>query len=297
MYSGIPEHSDRSMKGRISVVTGGTSGIGKETAIGLSRLGSHVIIVGRSREKCQDTVEEIESITDNVNISFETADLSSMESVRRLAETISSKNPRIHVLVNNAGGVFSSRMLTADGYESTMALGYLSPFLLTHLLLPSLMAADRARIVNIGSSVHKSGLRDFNFSYPGKYAPMKAYATSKLMMTMFSYALSRHLAGTGVSVSLVQPGFVATNLGKNSGSGLLSASFGIMRPFQISAEEAAKTPVYLASTPDPAKINGRCYSRMKPVETSSTSYDKKLQDELWNRTSEILGLRDITYAK
>ncbi|EQD34550.1 short-chain dehydrogenase/reductase SDR, partial [mine drainage metagenome] len=147
-----------------------------------------------------------------------------------------------------------------------------------------------SRIINTGSSLHKSGRPEFDFKHPWKYSAMKAYSTSKLMITMFSYSLAERFSGTGISVSVVEPGFVATNLGRNSGSGLLSASFRLMRPFQISANEAAKTPVYLASSADSLEINGKCFSRMKPVQTSQISHDKKKQDELWLQTSEALGL-------
>lgn len=279
-----------SMKGKVCIVTGGTSGIGREISLGLCRLGASVTIVGRSREKCKKTVEEIQSLTSSKCIEMEVCDLTSMDSVVKLAETISMGDGRLDVLVNNAGGVFSSHSLTEDGFERTAALNYLSPVLLTRLLVPAMKLSGRSRIINIGSGAHTGGRIEFDFKYHWKYSPMKAYSTSKLMFTMFTYALSRRLNGTGISTSVVQPGFVATNLGRNSGSGLLSASFSIMRPFQISAVEAAKTPLWLASSAALSEIDGKCFSRMKEVHTAESTYDVDMQDDLWLLTSKALGL-------
>lgn len=290
MESESTEDRNQSLTGKTCIVTGGTSGIGKETAAGLARLGGEVIIVGRSREKCETVRDEIISKSSNRNIRYELADLSMMDSVRKLAENIISSNGHIDVLINNAGGVFSRYALTKDGFESTTALNYLSPVLLTRLLFPSLKSSGSARIINIGSSVHKSGRTDFDFRYPWKYRAMKAYSTSKLMITMFSYSLARRIGGMNMSSILVEPGFVSTNLGRNSGSGILSASFGMMKPFQISAYEAANTPIHLATFATNEEVNGKCFSRLKEIKTSVISYDEKLQDDLWKMTSDALRL-------
>ncbi|MGC8516064.1 MAG: SDR family NAD(P)-dependent oxidoreductase [Thermoplasmata archaeon] len=180
--------------------------------------------------------------------------------------------------------------MTEDGFESTIALNYLSPFLLTSLLLPNMRKSGSARIINVGSSVHKSGRSEFDFKFLGRYRAMKAYATSKLMITMFTYSLAKRLKGTGISSILVEPGFVSTNLGRNSGSSLLSASFRVMRPFQISAYEASKTPVFLSTYGTNEDVNGKCFSRLKPIGTSTISYDQRLQENLWSKTSSALGL-------
>ena len=280
----------QNLTGKTCIVTGATSGIGKETAAGLAMLGGDVTIVGRSREKCAAVRDEIISKTSNKNTRYELADLSLMDSVRKLAENIISNNSRIDVLVNNAGGVFSRYALTKDGFESTTALNYLSPVLLTRLLFPSLKSSGSARIINIGSSVHKSGRSDLDFRYPWKYRPMKAYSTSKLMITMFSYSLARRIGGMHMSSILVEPGFVSTNLGRNSGSGILSASFRMMKPFQISAFEAAKTPIHLATFGTNEEVNGKCFSRLKEIQTSVISHDEKLQNDLWEMTSNALQL-------
>lgn len=290
MYSGLKEVKAESLSGKTCLVTGSTSGIGRETAIGLARLDGDIIMVSRSREKCETVKNEIISMTSNRNISYEVADLSSMESVRNLAEKIISSGRKIYLLINNAGGLFSRYALTREGFESTIALDYLSPVLITRLLFPALESSGPARIINIGSSVHKGGKSDFDFKFPGRYSSMKAYSTSKLMITLFTYALARRLKGTSVSATLVEPGFVSTNLGKNSGSRFLSSSFGIMKPFQITAHEAAQTTINLATYATNEEVNGKCYSRLKEIETSRTSYDEGLQEKLWEKTSNVLGL-------
>jgi len=278
------------LSGKTCIVTGSTSGIGLETTIGLAKLHGDIVMVGRSKEKCETVKNEINVMTGNENISYEVADLSSMESVRNLAEKILSTRSHIDILINNAGGFFSRYNLTKDGFEKTIALDYLSPVLLTRLLFPKLQSSGPARIINMGSSLHKSGKLDFDFKFPGPYRSMKAYSTSKLMITMFTYALARRVKETSISATLVEPGFVATNLGKNSGSRILSTSFGIMKPFQISAHEAAKTPIYLATYATNKEVNGKCYSRLKEIQTSKISYDEKVQEELWKTTSNALGL-------
>lgn len=280
----------QSLEGKACIVTGGTSGIGKETAIGLAKLRGKVTIIGRSKERCRSVTNEIISSTNNENINFQLADLSSLDSVRKLADNFAANNNQIDILINDAGGIFSRYALTEDGFESTIALNYLSPFLLTRLLLPNIEKSGSARIINVGSSLHKSGRSEFDFKFAGRYRAMKAYATSKLMVTMFTYSFARKLQGTGISSILVEPGFVATNLGRNSGSSLLSASFRIMRPFQISAYEASKTPIFLSTHRTNEELNGKCFSRLKPIQTSMISYDQKLQENLWSMTSNALGL-------
>ena len=278
------------LSGKKCIVTGGTSGIGKETALGLARLQGDVTIVGRSREKCETVRNEIISATSNRDVSYEIADLSSMDALRILAEKITSSTGHIDVLINNAGGVFNRYIVTKDGFESTIALNYLSPVLFTRLLFPILKLSGGARIINIGSSVHKNGRTEFDFQFEQKYGAMKAYSTSKLMITLFTYALARRLRKTNISSILVQPGFVSTNLGRNSRSRILSASFSIMKFFQISAYEASKTPINLATYGTNKELNGKCFSRLKPIKTSPVSYNEELQEKLWQLTADTLGL-------
>jgi NAD(P)-dependent dehydrogenase (short-subunit alcohol dehydrogenase family) len=174
-------------------------------------------------------------------------DLSSMNSVRRFAKEFTESYSRLNVLINNAGAVFRKRQTTVDGFERTLAVDYLGPFLLTHELLPLLRSSAPSRIINLASGLHTRGQIDFNDLQSEKnYKGMSVYSTVKLMFMMFTYELARRLEGTGVTANAVNPGFVATNLGK--GSLIYSLEYLIVRPFQINAKKGAETSVYLASS-------------------------------------------------
>lgn len=217
-------------------------------------------------------------------------DVSSMGSVRSFAEAFKSKYDRLDVLVNNAGAVFYKRQTTVDGFESTLAVDYLGPFLLTHALLQLLKSSAPSRIINASSGLHKSGKLDFNdFQSEKSYGGMRAYANAKLMLLMFTHELARRLEGTDVTVNAVQPGFVATNLGKDSGNLRQSITFGLMRPFQISAKKGAETSVYLASSEEVKNVTGKCFAKKQETATAPVSYDQELQKRLWNKTVELLG--------
>jgi len=278
------------MAGKVCLVTGGTSGIGKETAIGLAGLGASVVIVGLVRDRGKTAKDEIVSLTGNRDVDLAIVDLSSMGQIREFAKGLTSRYTRLDVLINNAGGVFSEYQTTPEGFERTIALNYFAPFLLTHETLPSMVACGRARIINTGSGEHSQGKVNLDFKPSKRYSSRQSYATSKLMITMFTYELARRLVGTAITANVVQPGFVATNLGRNSGSSLLSVSFRMMRPFQISAKKASETFVYLASSDEVSSATGRCYSKLREVKTSRTSYDEAMQRRLWDATSNLLSL-------
>src|SRR5258707_9803495 len=197
------------MQGKICLITGATNGIGKETALGLARLGATVIVVGRSRDLGAATVAEIKQKSGNSNVESMTADLSSMAEVRRLAKEFKAKYNALHVLVNNAGAIFLSRQLSPDGYEMTFALNHLSYFLLTNLLLDLIKASAPARIVNVSSDSHERAHINFDDLQSTKgYTGIGAYGQSKLANIMFTYELARRLSETGVTVNAVHPGFV-----------------------------------------------------------------------------------------
>ena len=280
-----------SMAGKLCLVTGGTSGIGKEVAIGLARLGAKLIVVGLRPERGGLALEEITRRSGSKEVSLETLDLTLMGSVRQFAERFVSEHPRLDVLVNDAGGVFSKRQTTPEGFERTLALDYLAPFVLSRELLPLLVSSSPSRIINVGSGEHAGGRIDLeDMQMAQGYASRRAYSNAKLMLTMFTYELARRLAGADVTANLVQPGFVATNLGRDSGSRLLWASFRMMRPFQTSPQKAAETLVYVASSKEVQGVTGKCYSKMREIETSKTSHDRELQTRLWETTSRLLGL-------
>jgi NAD(P)-dependent dehydrogenase (short-subunit alcohol dehydrogenase family) len=282
------------MKGKICIVTGSNSGIGKETALALAKMGATVVMVVRNRERGGKAGAEIFRETGNEAARVMICDLSSMGSVRQFGKEFKDAYHTLHVLVNNAGVFLSKRQTTVDGFEETLAVNYLAPFLLTHELLPMLKSSVPSRIVNVGSGLASSGKIAFDdLQYERNYSGTKAYANSKLMLTMYTYELARRLKGSGLTANVVEPGFVATNLGRNSGSLLLSLGYKMMRPFQMSAKKGAEPSVYLASDPEVEGVNGKCFARMQEKETVRISYDQQVQRRLWDATVELLGLSSI----
>ena len=207
------------MDGKVILITGATNGIGKAAALDLAKQGAQVVIVGRSADKTQATVAEIKQQSGNAKIDSLLADLSSLAEVRKLAAEFRQRYSRLDVLINNAGAIFADRTLTVDGYERTFAVNHLAYFLLTDLLLDMVKASAPARIVNVASDVHSGGSIHFddlqlekNYGMGG----MGAYGQSKLANVMFTYELSRRLAGTGVTANVLHPGVVATGFGENN---------------------------------------------------------------------------------
>ena len=212
------------IKGKICIITGSNSGIGKQTALGLAIMGATVVLVVRDQERGENARKEIIKQTSNNSVDLLICDLSSMDSIRHFAKEFKNKYDRLDVLVNNAGALFNKREVTAEGFERTLAVNYLGPFLLTHELLNLLKKSAPSRIINVSSGLAKNGRVDLTKAYSSMRAPV--YSNTKLMLMMFTYELARRVKGSGVTANVLMPGFVATNLGKNSGS--LSSS--IMLP-------------------------------------------------------------------
>jgi NAD(P)-dependent dehydrogenase (short-subunit alcohol dehydrogenase family) len=277
------------MKGRICVVTGSNSGIGKETALGLAKMGANVVMVVRNQQKGEAAKAEIIEKSGDKSIDLMLCDLSSMKSIKNFANEFKAKYSKLNVLINNAGAQLSKRELTEEGFERNLAVDYLGPFLLTHELLNLLKAGAPSRVINITSGLHKSGKVDLNdLQSERKYNGMQAYRNAKLMLIMFTYELAERLKGTGVSVNTAMPGFVATNLGKNSGSAVGSLMFSMVRPMQISASEGADTSIYLASSPEVEGVTGRIFKERREVSSAPLSYDQSLRKQLWVKTEEML---------
>lgn len=279
------------MKGKICIVTGSNSGVGRETALALSSMGATVVMAVRNQQRGESAQADIINKTGNHEVIVMICDMSSAESIRMFAKEFKNKYDRLDVLINNAGAIFSKRETTTDGFERTLAVDYLGPFLLTHELLPLLKSSAPSRVINAGSGLQSSGKVDFDDLQSGKnYNASNAYANAKLMLTMWTYHLARRLGGTGVTVNVTQPGFVATNLGRNSGSVPLSLAFTLMRPFQISAKKGAETSVYLASAREIEGVTGKCFSRLHETRTAEICYDLQTQRLLWDASTELLGL-------
>lgn len=278
------------MKGKVCIVTGSNSGIGKETARALASMGVSLVMAVRSQERGEAARRDIVGTVHNDSVAVMICDLSSMSSIRQFTEEFRQRFDRLDVLVNNAGAVFNDRKVTADGFERTLAVDYLGPFLLTQELLPLLKASAPSRIINLSSGLAKSGVIDLeDLQSEKKYNGMKAYNNAKLMVLLWTYKQARELEGTGVTVNAAMPGFVATNLGRSSGM-RNTILFGMMQPFQSSPRKGAETSIYLASSDKVKGMTGKYLNRMKEEKTIEASYDRDLQDRLWEATLKLLRL-------
>jgi retinol dehydrogenase-14 len=284
-------HDDNgSMAGRVCVVTGATSGIGLETARALAGLGATLLGVGRSPEKAAAVAERLRTESGNPAVEFLVADLSLQAQVRRLAGELVERQPRLHVLVNNAGGFFMRRRLSADGIELTWALNFLSPFLLTNLLLEALQAGAPARIVNVSSDIHQRARLDWaDLEMTRGYSGQGAYGRSKLALLLFTYELARRLDGTGVTVNAVHPGFVATNIGMDEGWWMKLAK-PLIKVLAQSPEEGARTSIYLAASPEVEGVTGGYFAKKQPIASSAASYDEADAGRLWQIGAATSGL-------
>jgi NAD(P)-dependent dehydrogenase (short-subunit alcohol dehydrogenase family) len=269
------------------IVTGGSNGIGLESARGLADLGASVWIVGRNESKTKLAVENIKQTTGNNNVDYFIADLSSIASIKELSRMILSKLDHLDVLLNNAGAIFMTRKVSVDGFEMSFALNHINYFLLTRLLLDLIKSTPKARIVNVSSSAHYSGHINFSDLQSNNYSPMRAYSASKLMNVFFTYELSRRLAGSGITVNALHPGFVASNFGKSNG-GIMVPIFKLAHLGAIDTREGAKTCIFLASSPEVEGITGKFYVKCKPVNSSKESYDKDVALRLWDETEKLL---------
>jgi NAD(P)-dependent dehydrogenase (short-subunit alcohol dehydrogenase family) len=290
------------MKGKICIITGSNSGIGKETALGLANMGATVVMVVRDQTRGESAQREIIRQTGNNSVDLMICDLSSMDSIRRLAKEFKKRYDRLDVLVNNAGALFNKREVTPEGFERTLAVNYLGPFLLVRELLVLLEKSAPSRIINVSSGLAKNGRVDLedlqsekNYVGTKAYSSMRApvYSNTKLTLMMFTYELARRLRGSGVTANVLMPGFVATNLGKNSGSLSSSIMFKMVRPMQINAKKGAETSIYLASSDEVKDVSGKCFAKKKEVLTCPASYDEDLQRRLWSKTEHLLGLAAI----
>ena len=276
------------MEGKVCVVTGATSGIGKAAAAALARLGATVVLIGRDRGRTEAVAAEI-GLASTAPPLTEIADLASLEQVRGLAERVAGLG-RIDVLVNNAGVVLGERRITADGFEHVFAVNHLAPFLLTSLLLPQLAASAPARVVTVASDAHSAArldLSDPNLEHG--WDSWRSYANSKLANILFTRELARRLEGTGVTASCAHPGVVRTGFGRESRP-LLRLGLKVARPFLLSPERGADTIVYLASSPDVADQAGQYYVKRRPREPSVAARDDTSARQLWEISEKMTGL-------
>ena len=279
------------MAGKSVLVTGGTGGIGKATAIGLAALGARVGITGRDPARTEAAAAGIRATPGSPAVDAFAADLSVQAGVRRLAAQVLDTYPRLDVLVNNAGGFWAHRHVTADGLERTFALNHLAPFLLTSLLLDRLTASAPARIITVSSGAHARGRIDFDdLQSERNYSGQRAYSQSKLANVMFTYELARHLAGTGVTATVLHPGVVRTSFGAEDQAPYLAVMIRVARLFMKTPAQGARTPIYLASSPQVEGITGRYFVNRKPKTSGKASHDTTAAARLWQASIDLAGL-------
>lgn len=282
------------MQGKTCVITGANTGIGKAAAEALASLGAQLVIVCRDRDKGERARADISSAGQRGgkggSVELRIADLSSQSEIRAVAGDILRAHPRIDVLVNNAGLALKRRELTVDGIERTFAVNYLAYFMLANLLLPGLRAAQSARIINVASRAHASGKLEFdNLQGERSYSNIKMYAAGKLEDVMFTYALARRLAGSGITVNTLHPGVVATEIWRQ-----IPILRVLSRWFMLSPEKGARTTVYLAASPDVDGVTGEYFDKCQPARTTRLSHDEKLQEQLWTTSVALTGVGNET---
>jgi retinol dehydrogenase-14 len=278
------------MAGRTVLVTGGSGGIGRATALGLAIMGAQLAISGRDRERTESAAREIRAAGGG-EVDVVVADLSSQSEVRRLADEVLQSLSRIDVVVNNVGGYWHTRHVTADGLERTFALNHLAPFLLTNLLLERLKQSAPARVVTVSSSAHRSGRIDFDdLQGERSYSGARAYSQSKLANLLFTYELASRLQGTSVTANALHPGVVRTAFGAEDASTVQRLFTPFVRPFLKSPAEGAATSIHLASAPDLEQVTGRYFANSKPRTSSKRSYDKAAAARLWQLSADLVGL-------
>ena len=280
-----------SMTGKTVLITGGTGGIGKATAIGLASLGARVGITGRDRVRAEAAAAAIAKDSGNPDIDVFVADMSSQTEVRRLAGDVLGTYSNLDVLVNNVGGFWSHRHVTADGLEHTFALNHLAPFLLTNLLLDRLTMSASARIVTVASAAQGMGTIHFgDLMGERSYSGQSAYNQSKLANVMFTYELARRLEGSGVTATVVHPGMTNTAFSSEDPSRLFAPLVAVLRPFMRKPAKGAETPIFLASSPEAAGITGTYFADLAPRESNRSSYDRATTGRLWDVSASLVGL-------
>ncbi|MEW6272621.1 MAG: SDR family oxidoreductase [Thermodesulfobacteriota bacterium] len=276
------------MHGKVAIVTGATSGIGRSTAFGLARLGASLGLVCRDAARAEETAREIREQTGNAAVDVFLADLASQAQIRRVAGRILDRFPHIHVLINNAGVVNLQRSTTEDGIETVFAVNHLAYFLLTHLLLERLRESAPSRIVNVASDAHKfvSGVNFDDVGFASGYKAMKVYGHSKLANVLFTYELARRLDGTGVTANCVHPGAVATGLGKNNG-GWAKVLIRMLAPLFRTPDRGAETTLHVATSPALEGVTGRYFASSREARSSAASHDRDAAGRLWELSVEL----------
>lgn len=275
------------MHGKVVVITGATSGIGQVAAERLATMGARLVLVARNRDRGEAALTRLRACAPDLNHCVHYADLSRIGAAKRVAAEIAANEPRIDVLINNAGALFSKPMITADGLELTFATNHMAYFVLTEGLRERLIASAPARIINTASDAHKGAKLDFNdLQSERDYSGFSVYGRSKLCNILFTRELARRLAGTRVTANSLHPGFVATRFGDESG-GMFGRFIGLFKLFAISPAKGAETIVYLASSPDVAGVTGEYFYKCQRVTPSAEAQNHDSALRLWSRSEQF----------
>jgi NAD(P)-dependent dehydrogenase (short-subunit alcohol dehydrogenase family) len=277
----------------VVILTGATRGIGRAAAVELVRRGAELAVVGRDEARVRETAAEARAAgASGSTVHEHVADLERMSEVRKLAAELLDDYPRIDVLANNAGAMFTSRHVTQDGFERTFALNHLAPFLLTNLLLPRLTAVG-GRVVTTASDAHKGCTLDLGDlqSERGRFRPGRVYGTSKLCNILFTRELQRR--NPDIAANCFHPGVIRTGFGKNDGT-VARISLTLAAPFLRSAESGARSLIWLALDPGAGKLRGQYVEKQKPVQPSAEAQNESLAADLWERSEELTGLTQKT---
>jgi len=276
------------MAGKTVVITGATSGIGEVAADRLAGKGERIVFIARDRARGEETLKHLRAISGGADHKVHYADLSRLSEMKRVAGEVAASEPRIDVLINNAGAMFNTRKLTEDGFEKTFALNHLAYFVITNLLLSKL--SEGGRIVSTASDAHSGAKLDFSDLQSSRhYGGFAVYGRSKLCNILFTRELARRLPRPGITANCFHPGFVATRFGDQSG-GVLSLGIRAAKTFALTPEQGAATMVYLASSPDVAEVSGAYFVKCKPATPSREAQNDADARRLWEISAIVSGV-------
>ena len=280
------------MQDKVVVITGATSGIGRVAAEKLAGMGARIVLVARDKTRAEATLAHLNERAPSGNHTVHYADLSRLAEMKRVAAEVAGAEPRIDVLINNAGALFGHRRLTEDGLEMTFAVNHMAYFVVTYGLRKRLLTSAPARVVNTSSNAHKRSLLDFgDLQSSRRYAGFMVYSRSKLCNILFTRELARRLDGTGVTANCLHPGFVDTRFGERSG-GLFSHLISVGKLAALSPEQGAETLVYLASSPEAASASGQYFYKCRPAIPTMEAQDDAAARRLWSESARLAGIEE-----
>jgi NAD(P)-dependent dehydrogenase (short-subunit alcohol dehydrogenase family) len=272
---------------RVAVVTGASSGIGLHTALGLARSGLRVIMAGRDRTRTENARRFVTAQSGSDRIDIALADFSRLAEVRRLADDILTADGQLHILVNNAGLLSPTQRRSADGFELTMAVNHLAPFLLTNLLLDRLRASAPARIITVASEAHRGQRLDLDhLAAPRDWSMTRAYGRSKLCNILFTRELAMRLDPDQIVATCLHPGMVATAIGQRGG--LVELGWRLLKPFMLSPQRGAETPMFLATIPDAKPFHGGYVIGKALAQPDPAALDSRLAERLWQESARLV---------